>query len=161
MPERKLRESSRQCFIEIASYAREVKSALQKAVGYFGDGNIHFENAYFPRIFSDKVEIWKGDIYAGGVGIDPLSGLLKIDKGGDFGPMEWDGPRTENIFNSVDLDSIKDSISRFCLDAGIGIYDAARTSNKETANNDVARSKDHDLIESTCKTRQDVGKKIK
>ena len=162
MPDRKLRESSRQCFIEIASYAREVKSALQRAAGYFGDGSIHFENAYFPRIFSDKVEIWKGDIYAGGVGIDPLSGLLKIDKGGDFGPMEWDGTRTENIFNSVSLDSSKNSIARYCLDDGIGIYDAARTSNKETANKDIAQAKDQALIKAICSSpKHDAAKKMK
>ena len=75
--------------------------------------------------------------------------------------MEWDGQRTENVFNSVDLDSIKISISRFCLDEGIGIYDAARTPNKETANNDVARSKDPNLVAAICKTQQDIAKKIK
>jgi hypothetical protein len=71
--------------------------------------------------------------------------------------MEWDGQRTENVFNSISLDSIKESISRFCLDDGIGIYDAARTLNKETANNDVAHSNDKALLsaisESTNKNR--------
>jgi hypothetical protein len=146
-----------QSFLEIADFARKTKLELQRSVGYEGEGSIHFANAYFPVIYSERVEIWKGDLYAGGVGIDPLSGLLKIDKGGDFGPMEWDGQRTENVFNSISLDSIKESISRFCLDDGIGIYDAARTLNKETANNDVVHSNDKALLsaisESTNKNR--------
>lgn len=161
-PDRKLRESSRQCFLELVNFTKEVKSKLQQSVGYYGIGNIHFENAYFPRIFCDKIEIWKGDAYAGGFGIDPFSGLLKIDYGGDFGGMEWDAPRTDNIFNSVSMDSIKESITRYCLDEGIGIYDAARTSNKETANNDVAKSKDKTLVEAVNhSSRQDFVKKIK
>lgn len=146
LPPRSHREESRRLFLEVAEFARRTKMELQRTVGYGGDGSIHFANAYFPEIFSDRVEIWKGDMFAGAVGIDPHSGLLKIDKGGDFGPMEWDGQRTENVFNSVSLDSIKESIARYCLDDGIGIYDAARTLNKETANNDVAHSKDTALL---------------
>ena len=92
------------------------------------------------------MEIWKGDIFAGSVGIDPSSGLLKINQGGDFGPMEWFEERTDSVFNSVSLDSIKDSIGRYCLDEGIGICDANRTLNVETANRDVANSKDSKLI---------------
>ena len=157
LPPKEAREASKQSFLEIADFARKTKLELQRSVGYEGEGNIHFANAYFPMIYSERVEIWKGDLYAGGVGIDPLSGLLKIDKGGDFGPMEWDGQRTENVFNSISMDSIKESISRFCLDDGIGIYDAARTLNKETANNDVAHSNDKALLsaisESTNKNR--------
>lgn len=71
--------------------------------------------------------------------------LAKI-QGGDFGPTEWFGERTESVFNSVSLNSIKESIGRYCLDEGIGICDANRTSNVETANKDVANSKDSKLI---------------
>ena len=62
--------------------------------------------------------------------------------------MEWFGERTDSVFNSVSLDSIKESIGRYCLDEGIGICDANRTLNIETANRDVAGSKDTRLIES-------------
>ena len=141
------RMSSRQDFCEIKAHAEFVKRTLQDAVGYGYDGSIHFANAYYPVIFHDRVEIWKGDAFAGSVGIDPVSGLLKINAGGDFGPMEWFQERTESVFNSVSVDSIKEAIGRYCLDEGIGIFDKNRTSNLQTANNDVAHSKDSRLQE--------------
>jgi len=148
LPPQEVREESRRDFLEIHDYALQVKSQLQQACGYFGDGSIHFANAYFPVVFSERVEVWKGDIFAGSVGLDPSTGLLKINQGGDFGPMEWFNERTDSVFNSVSVDSIKESIGRYCLDEGIGICDANRTSNVETANKDVARSKDVRLTES-------------
>ena len=147
MPSREARMSSRQDFCEIKAHAEFVKRTLQDAVGYGYEGNIHFANAYFPVIFHDRVEIWKGDNFAGSVGIDPSSGLLKINAGGDFGPMEWFQERTESVFNSVSMDSIKEAMGRYCLDEGIGIFDKNRTSNIQTANNDVAHSKDSRLQE--------------
>ena len=147
MASKELRMRSRQDFCEIKSYAEFVKRTLQDAVGYVYDGSIHFANAYYPEIFHDRVEIWKGDTFAGSVGIDPSSGLLKINAGGDFGPMEWFQERTESVFNSVAIDSIKEAMGRFCLDEGIGIFDKNRTSNLQTANNDVAHSKDARLCE--------------
>ena len=147
MASREARMSSRQDFCEIKAHAEFVKRTLQDAVGYGYDGSIHFANAYFPVIFHDRVEIWKGDNFAGSVGIDPASGLLKINAGGDFGPMEWFQERTESVFNSVSLDSIKEAMGRYCLDEGIGIFDKNRTSNIQTANNDVAHSKDARLCE--------------
>ena len=148
LPPESVRKESRKDFLEIHDYAEGVKRKLQSACGYDGEGSIHFANAYFPRIFSERVEIWKGDIFAGSVGLDPSNGLLKINQGGDLGPMEWFGERTDSVFNSVSLDSIKESIGRYCLDEGIGICDANRTLNIETANRDVAGSKDTRLIES-------------
>lgn len=147
MASKEMRIRSRQDFCEIKSYAEFVKRTLQDAVGYVYDGSIHFANAYYPEIFHDRVEIWKGDTFAGSVGIDPSSGLLKINAGGDFGPMEWFQKRTESVFNSVAIDSIKEAMGRFCLDEGIGIFDKNRTSNLQTANNDVAHSKDARLCE--------------
>jgi len=79
--------------------------------------------------------------------IDPASGLLKINAGGDFGPMEWFQERTESVFNSVSIDSIKEVMERFCLDEGIGILHKNRASSLQTANNDVAHSKDARLCE--------------
>ena len=146
MPPIKDRQESRREFLEIHDYALAVKNKLQHACGYDGSGSIHFANAYFPRIFSERVEIWKGDVFAGSVGIDPSSGLLKINQGGDFGPMEWYENRTESVFNSISMDSIKESIGRYCLDEGIGIFDKNRTSNVQTANNDVSASKDARLL---------------
>ena len=147
MASRETRMSSRQEFCEIKAYAEFVKRTLQDAVGYGYDGSIHFANAYYPEIFHDRVEIWKGDVLAGSVGIDPTSGLLKINAGGDFGPMEWFQERTESVFNSVSMDGIKEAMGRYCLDEGIGIFDKNRTSNIQTANNDVAHSKDSRLLD--------------
>ena len=146
MPPIKDRQESRREFLEIHDYAQAVKNRLQHTCGYDGSGSIHFANAYFPRIFSERVEIWKGDVFAGSVGIDPSNGLLKINQGGDIGPMEWYGDRTESVFNSISMDSIKESIGRYCLDEGIGIFDKNRTSNVQTANNDVSASKDARLL---------------
>jgi hypothetical protein len=60
--------------------------------------------------------------------------------------MEYYGPRTESVFNSVNIDSIKESLGRYCLDEGIGIFDRNRTSNIETANMDVSSSRDERLL---------------
>ena len=151
------RIASRQMLCEIADYASQVKSQLQTACGYTGEGNIHFENAYYPVILHDKVEVWKGDLFAGSVGIDPSSGLLKLSHGGDFGPMEWFGERTDSVFNSLNMDSMKQALGNYCLDEGRGIYDANRPLNKEVANEDVARSKDTKFqaaIESQAQTQK-------
>lgn len=147
LPSQNAREESRREFLEIHDYALQVKSQLQQACGYHGEGSIHFANAYYPEIFSERVEIWKGDIFAGSVGIDASCGLLRINQGGDFGPMEWFGERTDSVFNSVSLDAIKESIGRYCLDEGIGICDASKTLNVEIANKDVALSKDSKLVD--------------
>ena len=147
LPPQPIREESRKDFLEIHDYAQDVKNRLQQACGYDGSGSIHFANAYFPRIYSERVEIWKGDVFAGSVGIDPSNGLLKINQGGDFGPMEWYEDRTESVFNSISMDSIKESIGRYCLDEGIGIFDKNRTSNVQTANKDVSLSNDSKLHE--------------
>lgn len=145
LPSMEDRIASRQMLCEIADYASQVKSQLQSSCGYTGEGSIHFENAYYPVIHHDKVEVWKGDLFAGAIGIDPSSGLLKLSHGGDFGPMEWFGQRTDSVFNSLNVDSIKQSLGNYCLDEGRGIYDANRPLNKEVANEDVARSKDSNL----------------
>lgn len=154
LPSREARAESRKDFLEIHDYAVQVKEKLQQACGYTGEGSIHFANAYFPRIYTERVEIWKGDVFAGSVGIDPSHGLLKINQGGDFGPMEWYGNRTESVFNSVSIESIKESIGRFCLDEGIGIFDKNRTSNIEVASNDAVKSKDTVLSEAISGSQQ-------
>ena len=154
LPSREARAESRKDFLEIHDYAVQVKEKLQQACGYTGEGSIHFANAYFPRIYTERVEIWKGDVFAGSVGIDPSHGLLKINQGGDFGPMEWYGNRTESVFNSVSIESIKESIGRFCLDEGIGIFDKNRTSNIEVASNDAVKSKDTVLSEAISASQQ-------
>ena len=154
LPSKEIREESKRDFLQIHDYALKVKERLQHACGYFGEGSIHFANAYYPEIFSDKIEIWKGDVFAGSVGIDPQSGLLRINQGGDFGPMEWFGDRTESVFNSVSPDSIKESIARFCLDEGIGIFDKDRTSNIDVASKDAVNSKDPILSEAISASQQ-------
>lgn len=147
LPDKETRIAARQAFCELVDYVKQVKEELYDQVGYVGDGDIHFANAYYPVIYHDKIEILKGDIFAGSVGIDPNSGLLRIDQGGDFGPMEWFGDRTESVFNNVSLDSIKEAIGRFCLDEGVGVGDNDRKLNIVVANADVANSQDQLLID--------------
>ena len=113
-----------------------------------GDGDIHFANAYYPVIFHYRIKILKGDIFAGSVGIDPNSRLLRVDQGGDFGPMEWFGERTESVFSSSSFDSIKEAIGRFCLVEGVGVGVNDRRLHIELAHADVARSQDQLRIDS-------------
>ena len=81
------------------------------------------------------------------MGIDPSTGLLKIDQGGDFGPMEWFGDRTESVFRRVSIDSIKESLGEFILDEGLGLSDNGRKSNIDVANDDMAKSTDERIKE--------------
>ena len=147
LPDQQYRIDARRNFCELSEFAINVKAELQEKVGYFGEGDIHFANAYYPVIHHDKIEVFKGDIFAGSVGIDPHSGLLKVDQGGDFGPMEWFGERTESVFKSVSFDSIKESLGQYILDEGVGINDNGRKLNVETANDDIAKSTDVRIIE--------------
>lgn len=163
LPPKEDRRESRIQFLSISDHAQSVKDHLQQEVGYHGEGSIHFANAYYPEIFHDRVEIWRGDLFAGAVGIDGSSGLLRIYQGSDLGLDEYGIGRTENVFNSLDPDSIKESISRFCLDHGIGIFDKDRTLNLKTANDDIARSSDRSLIDSiseSATSRQPSHKKL-
>lgn len=146
LPDKESRISARKNFCELVDYARAVKAELYEKVGYVGEGDIHFAHAYYPVIYHDKIEIFKGDIFAGSVGIDPNNGLLRIDQGGDFGPMEWFGERTESVFQSISFDSIKEVIGQFCLDEGVGIGGNDRKVNIDVANEDVANTKDKALI---------------
>ena len=147
LPDKEARIAARQAFCELVDYVKQVKEDLYEQVGYVGDGDIHFANAYYPVIFHDKIEIFKGDIFAGSVGIDPNNGLLRVDQGGDFGPMEWFGERTESVFRSGSFDSIKQAIGEFCLDEGVGVGGNDRRLNIEVANEDVANSNDQKLID--------------
>ncbi len=81
------------------------------------------------------------------------SGLLKLNHGGDFGPMEWFGERTDSVFNSVNVDSVKQALGHYCLDEGRGVYDSNRPLNVEVANQDVARSKDTRLQEAVSESK--------
>ena len=147
LPDKEARIAARQAFCELVDYVKQVKEELYEQVGYIGEGDIHFANAYYPVIYHDKIEIFKGDIFAGSVGIDPNNGLLRVDQGGDFGPMEWFGERTESVFRSGSFDSIKQAIGEFCLDEGVGIGGNDRRLNIEVANEDVANSNDQKLID--------------
>ena len=147
LPKQEERIKARQTFCELSKYAMGVKDTLYEKIGYSGEDNIHFGNAYYPVIYHDKIEVFKGDIFAGSVGIDPANGLLRIDQGGDFGPMEWNGDRTESVFKSASFDSIKQSLGEFILDEGVGIRDHGRRPNIDVANDDVAKSTDERLVE--------------
>ena len=147
LPDQQYRIDARKTFCELSDYATKVKAELQEKVGYVGDGNIHFANAYYPVIHHDKIEVFKGDIFAGSVGIDPASGLLKVEDGGDFGPMEWFEERTESVFKSVSIDSIKESLGEFILDEGVGTRDNEKRSNIDVANEDIANSTDERIKE--------------
>lgn len=154
LPSRDEREASMRSFIDIHDFALDVKRQLQMAVGYFGEGSIHFESAYFPVVYSSRVEIWRGDCLAGAVGIDPRTGLMKVDAAGDLGPQEHGVARTFSVFTIHEGGSIKDAIAHFCLDEGKGLESKDYRTNISIANEDVAASMDPNLIDSF-----DTGKK--
>jgi hypothetical protein len=156
LPSQKSREDSRRKFLQIHDHAMQVKRRLQQACGYHGEGSIHFANAYYPEIFSERVEVWKGDVFAGYVGIDSSSGLLMINHGGDFGPMEWYGERTDSVFSSLDPDSVMLALSHYCLDEGRGVYDSSRPLNVEVACEDVIRSEDPNLQEAISESKYEM-----
>ena len=113
--------------------------------GYNGDGNIHFATAYFPRIYHSRIEVWKGETFAGSIGLDAGTGLLSIKDGGDMGPFEYGEDRCFSVFFSTNLPAFKEALSRWCLDEGIGIGDKSLFLNIDRANNDICNSKDPNL----------------
>lgn len=157
----KIREMHRKSFYEFREYAIQVKSDLQKKCGYEGEGNIHFERAYFPVIYSDSIEVWQGDIFAGAVLLDPKTGLLKLDAGGGIGPLEWYEKRTASVFESGATEDLKEALGRYCLDEGIGIKEKNWPSNIAIANEDVARSKDDVLLKEVEKAKEKKENSVK
>ena len=141
------RREAFESFRRLKEYAQQVKTELQQAAGYYGNKSVHFESAYFPEIFHDRIEVWKGDLYAGSVGIDSMTGLISIDQGGNFGPMEWDGERTESVFRDCDRMTVRECIGHYCLDEGVGLFTKSGLTNIERANGDIARSNDKALLQ--------------
>lgn len=148
LPPREERERDMRSFLDIHDFALDVKRQLQESVGYHGEGCIHFENAYYPVVYSQRVEVWRGDCLAGSVGINPATGLLKIDDAGDLGPQEHGVARTFSVFSIHEGGSIKDAIAHFCLDEGKGLESKDYRTNISIANEDVAASMDLNLIDS-------------
>lgn len=132
-------------FQQMKEYARDVKSRLQAQSGYYGEGSVHFETAYFPVILHSSIEVWKGDTFAGSIGIDPLSGLLKTEDGGDLGPAEWGEDRCFSVFCGTGMEAFKEALSHFCLDEGVGIEGRDYKTNLERANDDMGRCSDMSL----------------
>ena len=148
LPSRADREAAMRSFLVLHDYALEIKRQLQAAVGYTGEGSIHFENAYYPEVFSNRVEVWRGDCFAGAVCFDTSTGQLRVDIGGDSGPQEHGQARTFSVFYGYDGTSWKEAIARFCIDEGKGIESAQYETNIDIANRDVANSKDEALVNS-------------
>lgn len=138
----KVRLSAYNDFNRMKEYAREVKSKLQASAGYSGEGNIHFATAYFPVIGHSSIEVWKGDTFAGSIGISPLTGLLTIKEGGDMGPHEWGEDRCFSAFYGTSLDAVKEALGHLCLDEGVGLGDKSLFLNIDRANDDMAKCKD-------------------
>jgi len=132
-------------FNQMKEYAREVKAKLQTMAGYMGEGSIHFATAYFPVIGHSCIEVWKGDTFAGSIGISPLTGLLSIKEGGDMGPHEWGEDRCFSVFSGTSLDSFKEALGHWCLDEGVGLGDKSLFLNCDRAFNDMSNSKDPSL----------------
>ena len=132
-------------FQKMKAYASEVKHKLQSMSGYYGEGSVHFATAYFPVILHSSIEVWKGDTFAGSIGIDPLSGFLKTTEGGDLGPQEHGEDRCFSVFWGTDLNSFKDELSRFCLDEGVGLESKDYRLNLDRANEDIGKSTDRSL----------------
>lgn len=134
-------------FLRMKQYALEVRQKLQALGGYHGEGSIHFATAYFPVVYQSGIEVWKGDTFAGSIGIDPMSGLLKVTEGGDLGPCEWGEDRCFSVFYGTSLDSFREALSHWCLDEGVGIESSAYRLNADRVYNDITASEDKALNE--------------
>lgn len=132
-------------FLKMKEYALQVKTRLQEGAGYYGEGSVHFATAYHPVIYHSSIEVWKGDTFAGAVGIDPMSGTLKIREGGDIGPMEWGEDRCFSVFSGTSLDRVKEDLSFWCLDEGVGIGTKSPILNTDRAFNDISASLDPEI----------------
>lgn len=142
-------------FLLMKDYAREVKIRLQTMSGYSGPGNVHFETAYFPVIYHSRIEVWKGETFAGSIGIDPLNGLLRVALGGDMGPGEWGEDRCFSVFSGTSLESFREAISYWCLDEGVGKESKSPFLNLDRANNDIAMSKDS-ALDFSCEQKPSI-----
>lgn len=151
----------------IKEFAADVKSRLQKAAGYYGDGSIHFAEAYYPVIYPERVEIRRGDLLEGAVEIAPRTGLLKLVRVGDdyYGEgREADCYRRRAFGDGCRpcYEDITSAIAEFCLDEGVGArlcddrsvysspgngYQYDTRTNIEKASDDVAHSEDTMLLE--------------
>lgn len=132
-------------FLKMKEYAKEVKYRLQASAGYFGEGSVHFATAYYPEIHHSSIEVWKGDTFAGSIGISPHTGLLSINEGGDMGPHEWGEDRCFSVFYGTSLDSFKEALGHWCLDEGVGIDDKSPSLNFDRANDDMGKATDKSL----------------
>lgn len=132
-------------FQKMKDYAHEVKSQLQQRSGYNGEGDIHYATAYFPVILHSSIEVWKGETFAGSIGIDPQSGLLRIREGGDLGPCEHGEDRCFNVFYGTGMDAFKEALGHACLDEGVGLDGKNRILNSDRAFRDVSMSRDKSL----------------
>ena len=132
-------------FQKMKEYAKDVKARLQVMSGYSGEGSIHYATAYYPVIYHSWIEVWKGDTFAGSIGIDPMSGLIKMNEGGDMGPCEWGEDRCFSVFWGTSLESFKEALSHWCLDEGVGKESKDYRANLDRVNSDIANSKDETL----------------
>lgn len=152
---------------KIKDFASDVKSRLQRAVGYYGNGSIHFSAAYYPVIYPERVEIRKGDLLEGAVEIAQRTGLLKLVRDGDdyYGVgKEADCYRKRAFGDGCRpcYEDITAAIAEFCLDEGAGVrlYDERAVhsdhgngyrydtrTNLEKAFDDIAHSDDEALLE--------------
>lgn len=140
-------------FQKMKEYAQEVKNLLQQRSGFHGEGNVHYGSAYFPVILHSSIEVWKGETFAGSIGIDPQSGLLKIREGGDLGPCEYGEDRCFNVFYGTGMDAFKDAIGYACLDEGVGLGGENRMLNSDRAYRDVCMSRDEGLDRGTARSQ--------
>ena len=144
-------------FLKMKEYAQQVKTRLQEGAGYHGEGEVHFATAYFPVIYNSSIEVWKGDTFAGAVGIDPMSGGMKVEIGGDMGPMEWGEDRCFSVFSGASLDSVREALSFWCLDEGVGIGSKSPILNTDRAFDDISASLDP-AIDKGCEKQANLKK---
>lgn len=141
-------------FQQMKQYACEVKARLQGLSGYSGEGSVHYATAYFPRILHSSIEVWKGDTFAGSIGINPGNGLLKIREGGDMGPFEYGEDRCFSVFYGTSVGAFREALGHWCLDEGVGLGDRDLYLNIDRASNDICQSLDPSLDVTTNTRRQ-------
>ena len=140
-------------FQQMKQYATDVRRSLQAGSGYSGEGNVHYATAYFPRVFHSSIEVWKGETFAGSIGIDARTGLLSVREGGDMGPFEHGEDRCFSVFYGTSLQAVKEALGRWCLDEGIGVDGKNVRLNLDRANNDICNSRDPGLDASESRSK--------
>ncbi len=128
-------------FQSLKVYVSGIRAELERQSGFVrGENqseklNIHFQNAFYPVVKDQSIELWKGDILRGRAFID-ANGRFSVDTnaltgsvGGEYLQGVLD---TMNIFQKFEnMTDVKLAIAKYCLDDGMILDEDERSIMKE------------------------------